>query len=383
MEIFEEGAYLMKRTNPFHILNMLLMMGGLLVVASFPIRAEVLMPNQNPEKPYPYRSDAFHQFVRDSYRQAGHGNPQEFYAWMEEAARRHHLWDATGKGEGWSSFLAAKRRGWQKASVPSQRAAREMQFAAWLHTAIKTIIPHFSLDRGFEFTNVVVHGERQCFLQSVLIAGLLQSAGLKAGVVMVNRNMEGQWCNNGHAVVLLKLSNGKDILVDASDPEPFARQQGIFGVLASQSDYRYATPIYEGRSPFILRYRLSSTSKPIPTQEWRGLDIPFLRSQFEYYRGERVAGGLLSKRATPHGLTLAAQHFQSSLRWCPQNPLSAYMLGRVYRRMGNIAAAREQLQAAYRLYARFGWIPEGLRQALVQEGKPPYSSHAKLHEPLR
>lgn len=360
------------------ILNTLIMLWVHVSYPAAPIGAESLALKSKKAQLYPYRSSTFDRFVSDSYHQVGKSNFQEFYAWMDRAAQLHHFGDATGGKVGWTSFLAEKQRWWRKVHNLSQRAKGEMQFAAWLHRAIKTMIPHFSLDRGFEFTNVVAHGERQCFLQSVLIAGLLQSVGMNAGVVMVHRNIQGQWCNNGHAVVLLKLSNGKDILVDASEPEPFVRQQGIFGLFATQSDYRYATPLYEGHSPLILRYRLSATNRPTSTKEWTGLDIAFLHSQFEYYRGERVVGGLLSRRVTQQGLTQAMQHFQRSLQRCPQNPLSAYMLGRVYRRVGNALAAKRQFQAAYLLYARFGWIPEGLRQALVQEGKPHPFVHARL-----
>jgi hypothetical protein len=70
-------------------------------------------------------------------------------------------------------------------ALPSARAAAERQVCADLHKSIKSRIPRFSLDRGFEFRHTVGRGERQCFLQSVVIASLLQRAGIPAGVAMV------------------------------------------------------------------------------------------------------------------------------------------------------------------------------------------------------
>ena len=60
-------------------------------------------------------------------------------------------------------------------------------------------------------------GQRQCFLQSVLIAGLLQRMGISAGVAMVYRNPRGEESNNGHAVTLVKLPDGDDLVADAAE----------------------------------------------------------------------------------------------------------------------------------------------------------------------
>ncbi len=90
------------------------------------------------------------------------------------------------------------------------------------------MLPKFSLDRGYEFRHSVDRLERQCFLQSVLIAGLMQRMGMEAGVVMIYRNQKGEASNLGHATVVLKLDNGRDIMVDASDPHPFMRHRGVF-----------------------------------------------------------------------------------------------------------------------------------------------------------
>ena len=71
------------------------------------------------------------------------------------------------------------------------RAKKERRLAIWLHRMIKKIMPNFDLGYRIEFRNSVANGQRQCFLQSVFIAGCLQRAGVRAGVTMVNRNIEG------------------------------------------------------------------------------------------------------------------------------------------------------------------------------------------------
>ena len=182
--------------------------------------------------------------------------------------------------------MSAKRAELARISDPQAKAAKEMEIGAWTHKLIKKSIPKFSLDRGYDFTNTVAHGERQCFLQSVLISSLLQSMGMDSGVVMVARNMAGATTNNGHASAILRLSNGKDILVDASEPEPFARHQGLFAYNTAKASSQYINPIFEGDSGVILAYQGQPSNAKVATAQIRTLSIPFLRSQFEYYRGE-------------------------------------------------------------------------------------------------
>ncbi|HEU4754638.1 MAG TPA: tetratricopeptide repeat protein, partial [Armatimonadota bacterium] len=203
--------------------------------------------------------------------------------------------------------------------------------------------------------------ERQCFLQSVLISGLLQEMGMDAGVVMVSRNEKGQDTNNGHAVSLLKLPDGTDILVDASDPQPFARQQGLFVV--EKGSYRYVLPAFESASPVIRQYTTVARHRTLTPREVRTLDTAFLRSQFDYYRGERAPGGLIVGKKSPAGLESAASYLRASLQHCPGNPLSAFVLGRVYRAQGKSAEAERQFRSAYALYTRYGWVPAGPRAA--------------------
>jgi hypothetical protein len=231
-----------------------------------------------------------------------------------------------------------------------------------VHRVVKGTIPRFSLDRGFEFCNVVRYGERQCFLQAVLIAGLLQRMGVPAGIAMVYRNIQGQETNNGHAVTLVRLADGRDLIVDASDPEPFARQQGLF---VRVNDYQYADPIYEGASGKIVAYRSVPGRARLAPRQVRTLDLPFIRSQFAYYRGERRTGGLLARAKTRSGLAAAEKDLRTSVAFCPRNPLAVYMLGRARLAQGRTQDARPILQRAHDLYARFGWVPPGPRQYLA------------------
>lgn len=181
-----------------------------------------------------------------------------------------------------------------------------------------------------------------------------------AGVVMVYRNPGGYEINNSHATVLVKLSGGQDLLVDASYPEPFIRQRGLF---VRGPEYRYVDVIYERGSARISSYRSVEGRTRIETAQLRPLDLGFLRSQFYYYRGERAEGGVLARKKTPGGLEASRRHLETSLRLCPGNPLPAYMLSRVYREQGETVKAREMLARAQRLYSQCGWVPASLRPA--------------------
>jgi len=305
---------------------------------------------------YPYSSPQFTRFVEESYAQAASGSADDFYPWLEQAyascSQRYPEHEALSLRD----LLDLKRQELDDIPDPEKRAAEEMRFGAWLHRMVKTVIPRFSLERGFEFYNTVRRGERQCFLQAVLIAGLLQSADVYAGVAMVSKNIKGLAINNAHAVTLVKLANGKDIIVDASDPEPFARQKGLFVRIR---DYRYVEPSFEPGSSTIPFYRNAADGQKVGTRSVRTLDYDFLRSQFAYYRGERARGGILAAAKTTEGLDDSARFFRTSIELAPGNPLSVYMLGRVYLAQGETHQANVQFNQAYRLYSRFGYVPVG------------------------
>lgn len=315
---------------------------------------------------YAYRDEAFTGFVTDSYQVQGSGEPEDFYNWLEA----HYLESPTRRDGDANATLVEvldqQREALQEISDSAARATAEMEFGGWMHKMVKAVIPRFSLDRGFEFFNTVRYGERQCFLQSVLIAGMLQRAGMDAGVAMVSRNIEGVETNNGHAVVVLKRSDGTDVLVDASDPTPHVRQQGLY--LKIGSDYRYLTPAYTGASGIIAGYTIVGAGDKIAAPKVRTLDIAFLRSQFSYYRGERAPGGIVATKLTPAGLEASTRYLKESIELCPENPLSLYQLGRVYMKQGRQAEARKQIGLACAAYNRAGWLPSGprnMRQTLM------------------
>jgi hypothetical protein len=306
------------------------------------------------EESYPYHSPRFTQFLVESHVYCKPAEAHDFYAWMDKAyAGCNHRFPGK-ESLSLEDLLDSKKRQFSRISDPLLRSENEIAFSAWIHRMVKTVIPRFSLDRGYEFCNVIRCGERQCFLQSVLIAGLLQYVGFDAGVVMVYRNPKGEESNLGHAIVLLKLPDGRDIIVDASEPEPFYKPRGIF---VREREYRFVNPVYLKYSSRIVGYKTESRLRDIAAEQVRSLDYSFVRSQFWYYRGERAKGGLLASRPTSEGLAQSSKAFRQSVKFCAKNPLSMYMLGRVYSAQGKYELAKKQFQEAHDLYTRFGWIP--------------------------
>jgi tetratricopeptide (TPR) repeat protein len=298
-----------------------------------------------------YGGPEFAGLVAESYRYAGDDGLVPFTRWLEEAY-------ASKTGGQLARAIHDARARVQAAPTAGERAARELDAARWLHGVVKAVLPHFNVDRGHEFANAVRYGERQCFLQSVLLASLLQAVGVPAGVFMVWQNPEGQKSNNGHATAFAVLSTGHSVLVDASYREPFVPHRGVFARAGGR--YRFLEPVHgDGRR--IEAYR--SGGRRWETRAVVGLDLEFLRSQFHYYRGERAPGGPLSSRPTAEGLAEAARFLREAQRVAPGNALAVYMLGNVYRRQGSLAEAREQYRRAYHLYAAYGHVPTGPAQA--------------------
>ncbi|MBO1438775.1 tetratricopeptide repeat protein [Meiothermus sp. CFH 77666] len=323
------------------------LLGGAMVAAASG-RGQTLSPTR-----YPYSSGAFTCFIEDSYLQAPAATPA-FRAWLE--ARYQEAYDHPLR-----SALQAQRTRLRSASVEQARMA-----ALWLHRAVKTLIPRFSLERGFEFYNAVRLGERQCLLQSVLLAGLLQELGLPAGVVMVWRNQAGQESNLGHAVTLLSLPDRSQVLVDASDPLPFMRHTGLYLWDVSAQGYRFVEPRFSTEG-HILGYRRSLDGQALKGAAVRPLDIAFLHSQFDFYRGERAPRGFIGP-STPEGLSVSARFMERAVKRQPQNPLAVYGLGYIYRKQGRLEAAKAQFRDADRLYTAQGYRPAGLRSALEWAG---------------
>jgi hypothetical protein len=351
----------MKQFTVLSILVLLLLVGfrsyqtHLLARADTPSRRA-----QGEDERYPYAETAFTGFVGESFREARRGAAEDYYGWFEDAYSRSTLRYPEQESRPLPDLLEWKRQELARVTDPAARGRQERELAGWVHAMVKKVIPKFSLDRGFEFVNVVRHGERQCFLQSVLIAGLLQKAGVPAGVAMVYKNVQGRPTNNGHAVTVVRLASGRDIVVDASDPEPFVRQAGLF---LRTAGYAYVDPVYDTSTSEITAYRTAGSAKRLQPSEVRTLDIPFLHSQFYYYRGERAPGGVLFVRKSRAGLAASIAHLRKSVELCPANPLSVYTLGRAYLAQGKTRQATPLLTRAFRLYDRYGWVPSGPRDA--------------------
>jgi hypothetical protein len=314
---------------------------------------------------YPYRTPRFSQLVAESYQYGNAGDPRDFYRFLEAAYRASSV---RGPGRGsldLPTLLQAARADLNTIGDPARKAAVEKELGIWLHRTVKRTIPGYNLDRGFEFFHAARGGERQCFLQSVLIASLLQSMGVDAGIAMVYRNRRGQEINNAHAVTLVKLANGRDILVDGSYPEPFVAHQGL---LVRTPEDRYVDPIYAGRSSEIVAYRAAGDGARIETARARDLSYNFIRSQFWYYRGERAPGGPLAKTKTSEGLEAAARALRTSVKIYGKNALALYMLGRVEMEQGKRNEARRTLEQACTLYMQSGRLLEEPKRLLAVVG---------------
>ena len=312
---------------------------------------------------YAYRTPAFTRLIDESGKFTNSSEADGFYSWFErQYAANLSVQPADLRGLPLMRALE-KRRAQIAASRGQKRTQLEISTGAWLHRTIKKVIPTFSLDRGFEFTYTVSRGERQCLLQSVLIAGLLQKMGVNAGLAMVWRNPQGSESNLGHAATLVRFPD-RDILVDASEPEPFATHQGLFVLNAATNAYNFVLPTY-ATDASITAYKTPG-GQAVNTSSARELDYDFVRSQFYFYRGERATDGFLAKPGTTEGLTASARALETAIKIQPRNPLAEYVLGHVYRRLGQPDQARAQYAKGYQLYQSFGYVPAGAQAAYTE-----------------
>ncbi len=294
---------------------------------------------------FPYGGPTFDAFVKDSYRVAGRKDPNEFYRTM----------DARAKAAGLPSWNEWARKNRATGDPQQARVAGE---AVWKR--IKKTITKFSLDRGFEFVNVTTTNERQCYLQSIIVAGELQKAGYNAGVAMVWANRKGQTSNNGHAVAMVRTKKG-DVVIDCSEPYPVEVHQGLF--MRHGNGYMFVRPNYDADG-WIRSYSWADggNDKPLSVQL---LDLPFLQSQFDYYRGERALGGVIAKVKTPAGLAASERFYRKSLAECPANPLTRSMLVRTLTLEGKTQEAQAQRAKALNQYAAYGWTPNEVKRPVV------------------
>ncbi|MFC4454862.1 tetratricopeptide repeat protein [Deinococcus sonorensis] len=333
-----------KRRFPAPALLLLTLMGPTTLAAAQPGPA------------FAYGSATFTRFGTESYQllhQTG-----TFDQWLADAYTRSGV--PLGNASSLSAALDARRKAVLAASG-LQRLQLERDTASWAHRFIKKAVPKFSLERGFELANVAGTGERQCLAQSVIIAALLQRAGLQAGAAMVWANPQGQQSNLGHVVTVVRLSSGHDLLVDASDPTPFVQHQGLL-LRDAAGIYRFVKPHYASDNS-ITGYQQADGSGALTPAQTSPLSLSYLRSQFDYYRGERAPGGVLSK-STPEGLQQSVNFLRRSLQDDPHNALASYMLGHAYQKLGQPEQARRQYLQASKLYQQEGHVPAGMQEAL-------------------
>ena len=314
---------------------------------------------------FQYGSAAFAEVAQTSYKVAGLQG--SFDDWLAAAYLKTGvpLGDSSGSlTEALDARAAAIRAASGEARVKLERGT-----ATWAHTFIKKAIPKFSLERGFELANVVRTGERQCLAQSFIISGLLQRAGMQAGAVMVWANPEGKESNLGHVVSTVRLSSGNDLLVDASDPTPFMRHQGL--LVKTGERYTFVKPIYSADDS-ITGYTAADSGTRLSVKATAPLTLSYLHSQFDYYRGERATGGFMGTgvgRATPDGLKQSALYLKRAVQEDPQNALATFVLGHVLKRQGQPDLAKLQYQKASALYTAQGHMPGGVQTALAALSK--------------
>ena len=215
---------------------------GLLAASSQPAQAQSTSAAR-----ISYKSRAFDRFVVDSYKEAGLSRAQaeKWYAWMDGAYQKSDVRFAGKESvKSLGPLMDSIGEDYDKAKTARQKAQMERLTAAFVHRMVKTAIPKFSLDRGFEFAEAMQRGERQCYLQAILVSGLMQRAHMNASVVMVSKSDKGEATNNGHCVALVKCSDTRDVLVDISHPDPFVAQQGLMVADTQTGAFRYVTPKY-------------------------------------------------------------------------------------------------------------------------------------------
>lgn len=301
-----------------------------------------------PAASFSYEGPVFDAFVQDSYRVAGKPSAwKEFYQTM----------DARGVKAGigtWDSWVAGHHA---KGTAEDAREAGEQ---VWKR--VKKTITKFSLDRGFEFSNVVDTDERQCYLQSILVSGVLQKAGYQAGVAMVWSNPKGQTSNNGHAVAVVR-TKGKDLVIDCSEPKPVEVHKGLF--MRQAGTYVYLLPQYTDDGWITGYARPGIEGHVLPASQMTLLDLPFLKSQFDYYRGERAIGGVIAKDKTAEGLAASERFYRKSLDECSSNPLTRAMLARTLGLEGKMREAEAERQKVLTEYSAFGWTPDEVRKPVA------------------
>lgn len=327
---------------PHHAWSRAVVMGLALAVSGVAWGRATLWPT------HPYGGPELDRWVRESF--ALHNIPRhrDFYVGFESAWQK-------SSGESLPAWIARTRTALAQVRGES-RARREARLVLALeeaHRHLKRAIPRFSLDRGFEFALTHRLGERQCFLQSVLLDSILHGAGIRSGTVMVYRNPQGAESNLGHACNLVKVGDHRFVLIDASHSAAKILHQGLY--LRVAGEYRFVRP--REANGVIVGWQFESGDALRPAHSINPLDRDYLDSMFDYYRGERVPEGLLSAKPTAAGLRQSIDFLSASVRHSGHNPLAMFQLARAHSKAGQHDAAREHAARAIAIYRRGGFTP--------------------------
>ncbi len=325
-----------------------------------------------------YGGTNFNALAADSYKLAGLNG--KFTDWLDGAYLKAGLPLKAGAAKGQTLGAALDiRKAELKAAKGDARDRLARETAVWAHAFIKKVVPRFSLERGFEFASLATNGERQCLLQSVVIAGLLERAGLDAGLVMVWKSQEDQESNLGHVTSVLRLPGGAgDLEVDASEPTPTARHGGVLAWAAG--GYRFLNARF-GPGDVITSSTRADGKGTVKPADLSFLSLNYVRSQFDYYRGERAIGGLLGTgtgKATADGLKLSEKWLKAALAEEPNNALAAGVLGNVWRKESRNPEARAQYLKAAKLYTAQGHTPAGMAANLKWASAQASVGHSAL-----
>ncbi|MDX2065403.1 MAG: hypothetical protein SFX74_06640 [Fimbriimonadaceae bacterium] len=295
---------------------------------------------------FPYRSPVLRELITESCTITQTPDPARF-----ERDFTPKLAEGLGMPyDAWVANAKLQLKGLRGPALATRR--RALGGEAW--RAIKQSIRKFSLDRGFEFANVINTGERQCLLQSVLIASFLHDTGTPAGLVMVWENPRGQRSFLGHVAVMLPLDAERSIIVDASEKVPFVTSGGIFA--RTEGRYRFLRPAYNAAGEIV---EVSGGRQRWPSKRVLPLTWGYTRSMFHFYRGERAPDGYAFTPSTDSGLETSRRWLRKSVAYDASNVLAWHVMAIVERKLGLATAAATAQRSARLTAAAGGWPQPG------------------------
>lgn len=233
---------------------------------------------------YPWRSSGYYlEPIQHPQNQTFFNNSAElqiFYGWLEETSNQNGI-------DSFVKALARHKSQLEAFTDLQERVVLEIATARWLHKTVRVVINRICLERNYQRAYPNSHEHQQGLLQSVLLAALMHEVGLNSGVVGVWMDQEGHLNEGSHTVALLRLANGRDLLVDAVSPEPFPRHKGIYIWDAQKGEYGRVETCY-ALDVVIVGYLRFCEGKALLPAEVAPLDLPYLYSQFARSRGEPI-----------------------------------------------------------------------------------------------